>query len=89
MRSYLLHLRDQRGVARGTYTPHHGGIRFFFAHTLDREWSLFSKKSPILGRVRKPVPRTAFLLMYACGLRISEPTRSSLKRIVDKLMTGL
>ena len=26
----------------------------------------------ILGRVRKPVPRTVFLLMYACGLRISE-----------------
>ena len=46
VRSYLLHLRDQRGVARGTYTPHHGGIRFFFAHTLDREWSLFPKKSP-------------------------------------------
>jgi hypothetical protein len=47
VRSYLLHLRDQRGVARGTYTPHHGGIRFFFAHTLDREWSLFSKKESV------------------------------------------
>jgi hypothetical protein len=44
VRSYLLHLRDQRGVAQGTYQPHHGGIRFLFAHTLDREWSLFSKK---------------------------------------------
>ena len=47
VRSYLLHLRDQRGVARGTYTPHHGGIRFFFAYTLDREWSLFSKKESV------------------------------------------
>jgi integrase/recombinase XerD len=44
VRSYLLHLRDQRCVALGTYRPHHGGIQFFFAHTLDREWSLFSKK---------------------------------------------
>lgn len=44
VRSYLLHLRDQRGVAHGTFQPHHGGIRFLFAHTLDREWSLFSKK---------------------------------------------
>ena len=26
----------------------------------------------ILGRVRNPVPRAVFLLMYACGLRISE-----------------
>src|SRR5688572_17161524 len=44
VRSYLLHLRDQRGAARGTYQPHHGGIRFLFVQTLDREWSLFSKK---------------------------------------------
>ena len=44
VRGYLLHLRDQRGVALGTYRPHHGGIQFLFAHTLDREWSLFSKK---------------------------------------------
>jgi hypothetical protein len=43
----LLHLRDQRGVARGTYTSHHDGIRFLFVHTLDREWSLFSKKESV------------------------------------------
>lgn len=47
VRRYLLHLRDHRGVARGTFTPHHGGIRFLFAHTLDREWSLFSKKESV------------------------------------------
>ena len=44
VRSYLLHLRDQRGIAHGTFQPNHAGIRFLFAHTLDREWSLFSKK---------------------------------------------
>ena len=44
VRSYLLHLRDERGVARGTYAPHYGGIQFLYAHTLDRNWSLFSKK---------------------------------------------
>jgi hypothetical protein len=47
VRRYLLHLRDQCGVARGAFTPHHGGIRFLFAHTLDREWSLFSKKESV------------------------------------------
>ena len=47
VRNYLLHLRDRRGVARGTFQPHHGGIRFLFAHTLDREWSLFSKKESV------------------------------------------
>jgi integrase/recombinase XerD len=29
----------------------------------------------IVGRVRNPVPRAALLLMYACGLRISEAAR--------------
>jgi integrase/recombinase XerD len=44
VRAYLLHLRDQRGVARGTFKTNHGGIRFLFHRTLDRDWSLFSKK---------------------------------------------
>jgi integrase/recombinase XerD len=44
VRSYLLYLRDERGVARGTFAPCHGGIRFLFAHTLDRDWPLFLKK---------------------------------------------
>jgi hypothetical protein len=43
VRNYLLHLRE-RGVALGTFKPHHGGIQFLFCRTLDREWSLFSKK---------------------------------------------
>jgi len=41
VRRYLLYLRDERGVARGTYLPHQGGL---FAHTLDRDWPLFLKK---------------------------------------------
>jgi integrase/recombinase XerD len=44
VRAYLLYLRDGRGAARGSFRPHHGGIQFFFAGTLDRDWSLFSKK---------------------------------------------
>ena len=44
VRGYLLHLRDERDVARGTYAPCHGGIRFLFAHTLERDWPLFLKK---------------------------------------------
>src|ERR1700733_9315763 len=42
-RSSLLHLRE-RSVALRTFKPHHGGIEFLFRRTLDREWSLFSKK---------------------------------------------
>jgi len=43
VRNYLLHLWE-RGVALGTFKPHHGGIQFLFRRTLEREWSLFSKK---------------------------------------------
>lgn len=44
VRSYLLHLRDQRGISHGAFQPNHAGIQFLYAHTLDREWALFSKK---------------------------------------------
>ena len=90
VRSYLLHLRE-RGVALGTFKPHHGGIQFLFRRTLDREWFLFSKKEsarpstsvcPMCFRMLKferslgvseiRSTRPGPLLMYACGLRISE-----------------
>ena len=36
VRTYLLHLRDERGVARGTFKTNHGGIRFLlFEETPD------------------------------------------------------
>ena len=47
VRSYLLHLRDERGVAHGTFQPYHAGIQFLFVRTLDREWALFSKKESV------------------------------------------
>ena len=46
VRAYVLHLRDQRGVARGTFKTNHGGIQFLYLRTLDRDWPLFSKKNP-------------------------------------------
>ena len=44
VRSYLLHVRDERGVAHGTFQPLHAGIQFLYVRTLDRDWPLFSKK---------------------------------------------
>jgi Phage integrase, N-terminal SAM-like domain len=66
VRGYLLHLRDERGVARGTYMPHQGGIRFLFAHTLDREWPLFLKKESAR-------PRRSACLTF-CRMRKREPS---------------
>lgn len=68
VRSYLLHLRDERGVAHGTFQPYHAGIQFLCVRTLDRDWALFSKKEsarPSAGaclafcRTRRPAPSSA------------------------------
>ena len=64
VRSFLLHLRDERGVAHGTFQPYHAGIQFLYERTLDREWALFSKKEsarPSAGDFRAfcPTPRPA------------------------------
>lgn len=63
VRAYLLGLRE-RGVALGTFRPYHGGIKFFYCHTLGREWSLFSKKefarpSTSVYLKSSPTPRPA------------------------------
>ena len=50
VRAYLLHLRDERGVARGTFKTNHGGIRFLYSRTLDRDWPLFSQKNAVARR---------------------------------------
>src|SRR5215471_7904535 len=65
VRAYLLHLRDERGIARGTFKTNHGGIRFLFYRTLERDWPLFSQKN-VSARRRSsayrpcsPMPRSA------------------------------
>jgi len=44
VRKHVLSLRDERGVARGTFKTHWHGIRFFYLRTLGVEWGLFLKK---------------------------------------------
>ena len=43
VRRYLLELL-QRGVARGTFQTSRYGLRFFYQHTLGRNWALFGEK---------------------------------------------
>jgi len=54
---YLLHLREELKMARGTFQTRFGGLKFLFYKTLDRNWSLFFKngcgrrcRSVCLGR---------------------------------------
>ncbi len=45
---YLLYVRDELGVAKGTFSPIFFGLKFFYIQTLGYDWPLFTKK------VRKP-----------------------------------
>jgi Phage integrase, N-terminal SAM-like domain len=60
VRGYLVGMRE-RGVARGTFKANHFGIQFFYRHTLNRDWALFSKK------------RFGSLVRSACRLRSLTP----------------
>ena len=41
---YLLYVRDELGVARGTFAPVFFGLKFFYLQTLGYDWPLFTKK---------------------------------------------
>lgn len=63
VRGFLIALRE-RGVARGTFKTHLHGIKFFYRHTLARNWPLFLKKrfacpSRSACRWRLPTSRSA------------------------------
>ena len=44
LRNYLIHLRDVRGFAKGTFQQHFFAIKFFFVNTLAYDWPLLTKK---------------------------------------------
>jgi Phage integrase, N-terminal SAM-like domain len=41
---YLLYVRDELGVAKGTFAPIFAGLKFFYLNTLGYNWPLFTKK---------------------------------------------
>ena len=41
---YLLYVRDELGVAKGTFAPIFAGLKFFYVNTLGYEWPLLTKK---------------------------------------------
>ena len=41
---YLLYVRDELGVAKGTFSPIFFGLKFFYIQTLGYDWPLFTKK---------------------------------------------
>jgi integrase/recombinase XerD len=44
VQDYLLYVRDDLGVAKGTFAPIFFGLKFLYVNTLGYEWALFTKK---------------------------------------------
>jgi integrase/recombinase XerD len=55
---YLLYVRDELGVARGTFQPMVAGLKFFYLYTLGYNWLLFTKKKSA-SRGRSGCPTSA------------------------------
>ena len=41
---YILYVRDELGVAKGTFVPMFWGLKFFYLQTVGYDWPLFTKK---------------------------------------------
>jgi hypothetical protein len=41
---YILYVRDELAVAKGTFEPMFFGLKFFYVNTLGYQWPLFTKK---------------------------------------------
>ena len=41
---YILYVRDDLGVAKGTFAPVFAGLKFFYLNTLGYDWPLFTQK---------------------------------------------
>ena len=44
VQDYILYLRDELLIAKGTFEPMFYGLKFFYVNTLGYEWPLFIKK---------------------------------------------
>lgn len=76
LRQYFLYLKNEKQVSRSTCTQALCGIKFFFEHTLKREWSTFDlvrpakeKKLPVVlsqGEVRRVLSCLRSFRHYVC-----------------------
>ena len=55
---YILYVRDELAVAKGTFQPMFFGLKFFYVQTLAYEWPLFTKKKSA-SRGRSGCPTSA------------------------------
>ncbi len=44
VQDYILYVRDELAIAKGTFEPMLAGLRFLYVNTLGYDWPLFTKK---------------------------------------------
>ena len=47
VQDHILYVRDQLGIAKGTFPPVFAGLKFFYVNTLGYDWPLFTKKKSV------------------------------------------
>ena len=58
VQDYILYVRDELGVAKGTFAPLLAGLKFFYINTLGYDWALFTKKKSA-SHVKNACPMSA------------------------------
>jgi hypothetical protein len=61
---YILYVRDELGVAKGTFEPLLAGLKFFYVQTLGYDWPLLTKKK-FASRDRSGCPMFAAMPIAA------------------------
>jgi hypothetical protein len=64
VQNYILYVRDNLGVAKGTFEPLFSGLKFFYLNTLDYNWALFTKKK-YASHARAGCPTSAATMIAA------------------------
>ena len=82
---YVLWMRDDKRVAKGTFQAQWNGLRFFYYRTLCKDWALFSRK-----KVRQPrrfrIPK---VLSFQEAHQLISMIQSPGYRLCYRLMLGL
>ena len=58
VQDYILFVRDDLGVAKGTFAPILAGLKFFYVNTLAYDWALLTKKKSA-SHARSDCPTSA------------------------------
>lgn len=61
---YFLYVRDELGVAKGTFEPIVAGLKFFYVNTLGYDWPLLTKKKSAC-RARSGCPTSVAMRIAA------------------------